>query len=97
VATPPPAARSFAVAIGGFQLIYGALFAFGGYLLIAFHGEVSNLRRQRSNETAKRALNSLARFWMFIGIVLIIGLAFFTVAFLMALSAGAAMQDLRNL
>jgi hypothetical protein len=60
------------ISTGGFSVLYGIVFIWGGYLLFRYCGDIGRLLRDHTMGRLDASLRSLRRFWIFLSIILIV-------------------------
>ena len=79
------------VAYGLFNLIFAVDVAAGGCLLLAYANGIAALRYSRQPMALEKGLRTLHGIWLYVGINLIVFLAFCTVMVVWLISAGGTL------
>jgi hypothetical protein len=83
------------IASGLFGLIYAAVAAVGGILLMTYAGRLGSLAHWKQPAVLEKAMDGLRAIWIFTSIVLIVFLTLITVAIVWAIAVGASLPIFR--
>jgi hypothetical protein len=84
--------RADTIAGGGFSVLYGIVFLWGGHLLYRYCSDIAGLLRDPSMRRLDESLRSLRRFWIFLSIILIVLLVNALVAAIWVISIGVSLS-----
>jgi hypothetical protein len=84
--------RAEVIASGGFSVLYGVVFLWGGQLLYRYCNDIGGLLRDSSARRLDDSLRSLRRFWIFLSIILIVLLVNALVAAIWVISIGVSLS-----